>query len=64
MLYSLLYTVTYDNVDSENVHTGSAGVTAFGRDIPKLLNQRAEEFARLQSVLAGPLSTAGVWCDM
>lgn len=56
--------VIYDHIDSENVQTGSAGVTALGCDIPKLLNQRAQEFAGLQSVLAGPLSTARVWCIM
>lgn len=48
-------------LETEKILTGSAGVTSFGCDISKLLDQRAEKFARLQLVLAGPLSTAGVW---
>lgn len=39
--------VPHNAVDSEKVHTGSARVTAFGCDVSELLNQRAEEFARL-----------------
>lgn len=52
---------THNNGVSERGLTGSAGVTALCGDISKLLNQGAEKLARLQSVLAGPLSPAGVW---
>ena len=55
---------TYNTGDCGQVLTGSAGVTAFGRDISELLNQGAEEFSGLQSVLAGALSAAGVWCNV
>lgn len=46
------------------VLTGFAGVTISCCDIPKLLNQRTEYFARLQPVLAWPLSTSSMWCSM
>jgi len=50
--------------DFEKLLTGSSGVTRFGCDISKLLNQRAEKFSRLQSVFAGPLPSTGVWCNV
>lgn len=65
MTYSLLLTLAVDiQLIYYSVLTGSAGVTSFGCDIFKLLNQRAEKFARLQPVLAGPLSTACGWCNV